>query len=752
MIIASSLSGFPPLRAQSAGSGTKSIIVLDASGSMWGQIDGKAKIEIAREVISGLLQSLNPGLELGLMAYGHRVKGDCNDIELLIPPGKVDRKAFLDRVMGIVPVGMTPLTAAVERAAEVLKIEENPASVILVSDGIETCHRDPCELARALRARGVAFKAHIIAFDIESQDAETIRCLADETGGQFLPARDANSLRDALELAVTAAATPMAPPAPEEALDPAILQVPASVPAGSVFPVKWEGPKNPGDYLTIVPKAADDREYGNHAYARAGSPLDLTAPIDPGSCEVRYVAGRSAKALGRAAVEVTAVGATLAAPDEVTAGSEIPVQWTGPDNRGDYLTLVAKGAAEGEYGNYSYTRNSREGVLGVRAMESPGEAELRYVSGQKGRTLASRAIRILPAEAALKAPESVPAGSEVKIEWKGPDNRSDYITIVPATAEEGRYAAYAYTSNSKDGIARVKAPEDPGPGEIRYVTGQEGKTLARVAIRIDPVSAKVESPGEVVAGAEFTVGWTGPKNRGDFVTIVPKAAEIGKYLEYFYTSNTENSGTLRAPETAGEYEVRFMTAGGKMLASAPVAVTSASASLEAPESAIAGAEVSVKWKGPGNRNDFLAIVAKDADGRDYPLYTYVRDEETVKVEAPEIAGEAEIRYVTGKDRNVLAKRVIRLEAAEARLLEVPQTMRAGEPVKVVWEGPNHRRDVICIVPPDAPDKQVNDYIYPVNGPDQKIRAPKKPGDYEVRYVTGRGRAVLARTAVKVVEP
>ncbi|MCB1233182.1 MAG: VWA domain-containing protein, partial [Verrucomicrobiae bacterium] len=257
----------PPAASESTGGG-KAIIILDASGSMWGQIDGKYKIEIAREVIGDLMQSLNPDLELGLMAYGHRRKGDCTDIELLIPPAKVDRKAFLDRVMGIMPVGKTPLTAAVEQAAEVLKIEENPASIILISDGLETCDRDPCALARALAAKGVAFKAHIIAFDLTSQDAETIRCLADETGGQFLPAQDAASLRDALEMAVTAAAEPMKPAMPEEILDPATVKAPDSVPAGSVFQVEWEGPDNQGDYVTIVPKTAEDRDYGNHAYTR----------------------------------------------------------------------------------------------------------------------------------------------------------------------------------------------------------------------------------------------------------------------------------------------------------------------------------------------------------------------------------------------------------------------------------------------------------------------------------------------------
>ena len=64
----------------------RSIIVLDGSGSMWGQIDGRAKLEIAREALDSVLSALDPVTEIGLMAYGHREKGACGDIELVVPP------------------------------------------------------------------------------------------------------------------------------------------------------------------------------------------------------------------------------------------------------------------------------------------------------------------------------------------------------------------------------------------------------------------------------------------------------------------------------------------------------------------------------------------------------------------------------------------------------------------------------------------------------------------------------------------
>ena len=73
---------------------SKSILVLDASGSMWGQIDGVAKITIAQGVVGDLLSSLPETQALGLTAYGHRTKGDCTDIQTLVEPGAASRDAI----------------------------------------------------------------------------------------------------------------------------------------------------------------------------------------------------------------------------------------------------------------------------------------------------------------------------------------------------------------------------------------------------------------------------------------------------------------------------------------------------------------------------------------------------------------------------------------------------------------------------------------------------------------------------------
>ena len=128
----------------------RTILVLDGSGSMWGQIEGEAKISIARTVVGDLLGEIPSDMELGLTVYGHRRKGDCSDIESLVSVGANTTEAIRSAVNAIKPKGKTPLSAAVLAAAEELKYTEERATVILVSDGRETCNVDPCALGNKL--------------------------------------------------------------------------------------------------------------------------------------------------------------------------------------------------------------------------------------------------------------------------------------------------------------------------------------------------------------------------------------------------------------------------------------------------------------------------------------------------------------------------------------------------------------------------------------------------------------------------
>ena len=182
-MVLSLLGGLACAAPASAVSEDNVMIVFDGSNSMWGQIEGVAKIEIARNVMDHLLGDWTQQRHVGLMAYGHRRQGDCADIETLVAPDTETRTQILDRIGGITPTGKTPLTGAIEQAATSLSYTDTPATVILISDGLESCNRDPCALAETLEKRGVSFTAHVVGFGLGDTDASALSCIADNTGG-----------------------------------------------------------------------------------------------------------------------------------------------------------------------------------------------------------------------------------------------------------------------------------------------------------------------------------------------------------------------------------------------------------------------------------------------------------------------------------------------------------------------------------------------------------------------------------------
>src|SRR5882757_3987263 len=203
--------------------GTDTILVLDASGSMWGLVDGQSKISAARQAVDSILSKWNPADRLGVMVYGHRSKGDCKDIELMVPVSKFDPARIKAAVDGINPKGKTPISDSLRAAAEALHATENKATVILVSDGIETCAPDPCAAAAELKKSGIGLTAHVIGLDVADPAAKSqLQCIARVTGGVYLDAGNASSLTGALTKAVAATqGTKVASEAPQKpAADP----------------------------------------------------------------------------------------------------------------------------------------------------------------------------------------------------------------------------------------------------------------------------------------------------------------------------------------------------------------------------------------------------------------------------------------------------------------------------------------------------------------------------------------------------
>ena len=221
------------------------MVVLDASGSMWAAMGGRPKQEIARDALRSVLQTLPRDRAVGLMAYGHREKDSCQDIELVVPPAPGAADAIAAAADRLAFRGRTPLTAAVRQAARVLDYTKDRATVILITDGIESCEADPCALGEELEASGMDFTVHVLGFGLTAEEGSRVACLAENTGGKYLQASDAGQLASALEQAVAA----------EPASEPAVARQPEPLP-----PVQPDNAQAASPEFNIVPtlKLAED--------------------------------------------------------------------------------------------------------------------------------------------------------------------------------------------------------------------------------------------------------------------------------------------------------------------------------------------------------------------------------------------------------------------------------------------------------------------------------------------------------------
>lgn len=180
------------------------VFILDASGSMWGKLSGDIKMDIATEVLSNSVSELSDGQPVGLVAYGHRQKGDCQDVEFLVDMDNQDKGQVPQAMAGIKPLGKTPLAYSATLVIDQLRQSKTRATIILITDGIESCDGDLCKVVAQAKAEGVDFRLHIVGFGLKKGETEPLKCAAKAGEGQYYDAADAGGLTDVLREATTA--------------------------------------------------------------------------------------------------------------------------------------------------------------------------------------------------------------------------------------------------------------------------------------------------------------------------------------------------------------------------------------------------------------------------------------------------------------------------------------------------------------------------------------------------------------------
>lgn len=730
--------GLMALAVVSTASIADTVVVYDASNSMWGQIDGEAKVTIARRVLGDLVADWDSSEPLGLVAYGHRREGDCSDIETVVAPGTLDRAAMLDRIQEISPKGKTPLTAAVQHAAEELKFRDAPANVILISDGIETCDADPCAVAGELEQAGINFTAHVIGFDVGEADQAQLACIAENTGGRFFAATDAAGLQAALAEASEIAT--------EEVAAPEItLTAPESAVAGSTVEVSWQGENiQPRDFVTIVPVGSEPDVWDRYERVQDRDAAAVQAPGDAGSFEVRYVSSETGRSVAEAAIELSDPAVEISAPESVAGGARFTVEWQNGVHPRDYLTIVPADAPPDAYGSYVYIGDESSGTL--EAPAEPGAHEVRYLLAASRTAIARLPIEVEEKAISVSAPESVTAGTTLEVEWSDVVHPRDYVTVVEAGAPGDAYADYVYVGEERRGS--LAAPGAPGAYEVRYILNESRQAVASTAVEVQSAETSVSAPASGQAGGTVEVSWTQAIHPRDYVTIVPVGAAADAYADYERVGGRLEA-SLPVPADAGAYEVRYiLQKSGQSIASAPIEVTAAETEISAPPSAMAGGMVAVSWTTGIHPRDYVTIVPAGAAADAYGRYERVGGRNGAELPIPADAGSYEVRYILQQSGEFIASAPLEASSPDTQV-SAPETAEPASRIEVTWTTPIHPRDYVTIVPANAGAEVYDSYQYVGSGTAATLTVPDTPGDYEVRYLLKASGAAIASAPLKV---
>jgi len=197
------------------------LLVLDASAGMEGEIEGQTKMELAKAALTQYAHDLPPGVNVGLIVYGHRGgteesdrEQSCASVELVYPIGPIDRVTLYTEINSVVAVGWSPVANALQATWQAFAGKEKQTNqIVLVSSVGDVCGGDPCRVVGELRQAYSAITIHVIGlapddatlrqpFDgaqDKAQDtaSQQFQCVADTTGGTYYNVGTASELAQA---------------------------------------------------------------------------------------------------------------------------------------------------------------------------------------------------------------------------------------------------------------------------------------------------------------------------------------------------------------------------------------------------------------------------------------------------------------------------------------------------------------------------------------------------------------------------
>ncbi len=177
------------------------LFIFDSSRSMNDSLENnKSKLEAAKKALSDFVGTLPANLSVGLEVYGHTETEGCDDIEIIVPIGKLDMDEMRQKIDSLQAFGDTPIAAALDKAAAALNLVDGEKTIVLISDGTDTCNGDPIRTAERIRKEmGINVKIQVTGLGVDKSMKEQLKDIASKGGGNYYAADNSSQLKRCLE-------------------------------------------------------------------------------------------------------------------------------------------------------------------------------------------------------------------------------------------------------------------------------------------------------------------------------------------------------------------------------------------------------------------------------------------------------------------------------------------------------------------------------------------------------------------------
>lgn len=160
---------------------------------------GVSRINAARTMIEEQLAALDSSVPVGLVAYGNGIDG-CDSSRLYAPVELANRVNIQKAVRLMHPAGNTPIAQSLRMVRERMLPEIGDATIVLISDGAESCGGNPELEARKLVIDHPGTRLHIIGMSIEKKELPGFRVLARHGRGRFFDTQTYTDFARAIRL------------------------------------------------------------------------------------------------------------------------------------------------------------------------------------------------------------------------------------------------------------------------------------------------------------------------------------------------------------------------------------------------------------------------------------------------------------------------------------------------------------------------------------------------------------------------